>query len=196
MTTTLWLRVSSVISFMFAGGHTLGGLKYWSPMGATPVLDSMRTVRFDTMGANRSYFFGIGLRELCKSCELGVRHSLLCYRLYASERSVRCRHPRPNGYSRPLLSTSLRFAPARPRDRVMAVSHCASKRVIRRSWSRTSLASSFMVSPARFTSSVNFNASRIALMASLKTLNGEFRLPIAAQRLCYRPHPRASCEAL
>jgi hypothetical protein len=56
MTTTLWLRISSVISLLFAAGHTLGGLKYWSPMGDNPVLQAMRTVRFDTMGANRSYF--------------------------------------------------------------------------------------------------------------------------------------------
>jgi len=56
MTTTLWLRISSVISLLFAAGHTLGGLRYWSPMGDNPVLQAMKTVRFDTMGANRSYF--------------------------------------------------------------------------------------------------------------------------------------------
>ena len=52
----LWLRISAVIALLFAVGHTLGGLSYWSPMGDNPVLQSMRTVRFDTMGANRSYF--------------------------------------------------------------------------------------------------------------------------------------------
>jgi hypothetical protein len=56
MTTLLWLRISSVISLVFAAGHTLGGLKYWSPMGDNPVLQAMRTVRFNTMGVNRSYF--------------------------------------------------------------------------------------------------------------------------------------------
>ena len=56
MTTTLWLRISSVISLLFAAGHMLGGLKNWSPMGDNPTLQAMRTVRFDTMGANRSYF--------------------------------------------------------------------------------------------------------------------------------------------
>lgn len=56
MTTTLWLRISSVISLLFAAGHALGGLKHWSPMGDNPVLQAMRTVRFDTMGADRSYF--------------------------------------------------------------------------------------------------------------------------------------------
>lgn len=56
MTTTLWLRISSVITLLFAAGHTLGGLNYWSPMGDNLVLQAMRSVRFDTLGANRSYF--------------------------------------------------------------------------------------------------------------------------------------------
>ena len=56
MTTTTWLRVSSVISLLFALGHVLGGLKYWSPMGDNPVLQVMRATEFDTMGARRSYF--------------------------------------------------------------------------------------------------------------------------------------------
>jgi hypothetical protein len=56
MTTTLWLRISSIISLLFAIGHTLGGLKYWSPMGDNPVLQAMRTVRFNALGVNRSYF--------------------------------------------------------------------------------------------------------------------------------------------
>ncbi len=63
MTTTLLLRISAVISLLFAIGHSLGGLKRWSPMGDNEVLKSMETVRFDTMGANRSYldfFMGFG----------------------------------------------------------------------------------------------------------------------------------------
>jgi len=56
LTTTLWLRISSVIALLFAVGHTLGGLKYWSPMGDNPVLQAMRATRFDSIGANRSYF--------------------------------------------------------------------------------------------------------------------------------------------
>ena len=56
MTATLWLRISAGSALLFAAGHTLGGLKYWSPMGDSPVLQSMRSLRFDTMGANRSYF--------------------------------------------------------------------------------------------------------------------------------------------
>jgi hypothetical protein len=63
MTTTLWLRISSIISLLFAIGHTLGGLKYWSPMGDNPVLQAMRTVRFNALGVNRSYldfYMGFG----------------------------------------------------------------------------------------------------------------------------------------
>ena len=56
MTTTAWLKVSSIIALLFAAGHTLGGLKQWSPMGDNPVLQAMKATRFDTMGANRSYF--------------------------------------------------------------------------------------------------------------------------------------------
>lgn len=55
-TTTLWLRISAVISLLFTIGHAVGGLKYWSPMGDNPVLQSMRATRFATMGTNRSYF--------------------------------------------------------------------------------------------------------------------------------------------
>jgi hypothetical protein len=33
MTTSLLLRIASVISLVFAPGHTLGGLQKWSPMG-------------------------------------------------------------------------------------------------------------------------------------------------------------------
>src|SRR5262245_22910833 len=63
MTTTLWLRIASVISLVFTAGHTIGGLSRWSPMGDNPVLKSMTDVRFNTMGANRSYlefFMGFG----------------------------------------------------------------------------------------------------------------------------------------
>ena len=60
---TLWLRIASVISLLFTAGHTMGGLKRWSPMGDNEVLRQMTSVRFDTMGANRSYldfFMGFG----------------------------------------------------------------------------------------------------------------------------------------
>jgi len=55
MNASLLLRVSAVISLLFAGGHTLGGLKSWSPIGETDVLNAMRTFRFDVAGVNRSY---------------------------------------------------------------------------------------------------------------------------------------------
>ena len=63
MTTTLLLRIASGISLIFAAGHTMGGLRKWSPMGDNAVLKAMTDVRFDTMGANRSYldfFMGFG----------------------------------------------------------------------------------------------------------------------------------------
>ena len=63
MTPTLMLQISAVIAFLFAVGHTLGGRKRWSPMGENAVLKAMAEVRFDTMGANRSYldfFMGFG----------------------------------------------------------------------------------------------------------------------------------------
>jgi len=56
VTTTLLFRIASVISLIFAAGHTMGGLQKWSPMGDNAVLKAMTDVRFDTMGANRSYF--------------------------------------------------------------------------------------------------------------------------------------------
>ena len=63
MTTTLWLRIASVISLLFTVGHTMGGLKRWSPMGDNEVLRQMTAVRFYTMGASRTYldfFMGFG----------------------------------------------------------------------------------------------------------------------------------------
>src|SRR5262245_29668159 len=63
VTTTLLLRIASVISLLFTAGHTMGGLRKWSPMGDNAVLKAMTDVRFDTMGANRSYldfFMGFG----------------------------------------------------------------------------------------------------------------------------------------
>jgi hypothetical protein len=80
MTTTLWLRISSIISLLFAVGHTLGGLKYWSPMGENPVLQAMRTVRFDTMGVSRSYFdFYMGFGYSLSVCQLML--SILLWQL-------------------------------------------------------------------------------------------------------------------
>lgn len=63
MTTTLLLRIASVIALLFALGHTLGGLKKWSPMGDNDVLKAMTSVHFDVMGTSRSYldfYMGFG----------------------------------------------------------------------------------------------------------------------------------------
>jgi hypothetical protein len=55
MNTVLWLRISSVVSVLFAAGHTLGGRKSWSPVGETPVLAAMRTTHYDIQGASRTF---------------------------------------------------------------------------------------------------------------------------------------------
>jgi len=63
VTTTLLLRIASAISLVFTAGHSLGGLKKWSPMGDNDVLRTMTAVYFDTRGAHRSYldfFMGFG----------------------------------------------------------------------------------------------------------------------------------------
>lgn len=56
MTTTLLLRIASVISLIFTLGHTAGGLQQWSPAGDNEVLRAMTAFHFDAMGASRSYF--------------------------------------------------------------------------------------------------------------------------------------------
>ena len=63
MTATVLLRIAAIISLLFTAGHTMGGLKRWSPMGENAVLKAMTDVRFETMGVNRSYldfFMGFG----------------------------------------------------------------------------------------------------------------------------------------
>lgn len=63
MTATVLLRIAAIISLLFTAGHTMGGLKKWSPMGENAVLRAMTDVRFEAMGANRSYldfFMGFG----------------------------------------------------------------------------------------------------------------------------------------
>jgi hypothetical protein len=56
VTASLLLRIASAVSLLFTAGHTMGGIKKWSPMGANDVLSAMESVRFDVMGASRSYF--------------------------------------------------------------------------------------------------------------------------------------------
>ena len=41
MKAPIWLRVSSIISVLFATGHSLGGRQSWSPAGETEVLRAM-----------------------------------------------------------------------------------------------------------------------------------------------------------
>jgi hypothetical protein len=63
MTTTLTLRISALISFLFTIGHSLGGLQKWSPNADNPVLRAMTDVHFDMMGTSRSYldlYLGLG----------------------------------------------------------------------------------------------------------------------------------------
>ena len=55
MTTTLTLRIASLISLVFTLGHSLGGLQKWSPNADNPVLRAMTDVHFDMMGMSRSY---------------------------------------------------------------------------------------------------------------------------------------------
>ena len=55
MNGVMWLRISAIVSLLFAGGHTLGGRSSWSPVGDNEVLVSMRTVHFNLQGVSRSF---------------------------------------------------------------------------------------------------------------------------------------------
>jgi hypothetical protein len=61
----LLLRTASVVALLFAVGHTSGSP--WTPSeepGAASVVEAMKSVSFDVMGTNRSYwefYFGFGL---------------------------------------------------------------------------------------------------------------------------------------
>lgn len=55
MKTVLFLRIASVVSFLFAAGHTLGGRKSWTFTGETEVLQPMRTFPIQAMGVTRTY---------------------------------------------------------------------------------------------------------------------------------------------
>jgi len=63
MKTRLTLRIASIVMFLFAAGHSLGGKDSWSPAGETDVLRAMRSVRFDAGGVSRTYmdfYMGFG----------------------------------------------------------------------------------------------------------------------------------------
>jgi hypothetical protein len=50
------LRITSLITLIFAAGHFLGGMESWSPVGETEVLKAMKSFRFDAEGVTRTYF--------------------------------------------------------------------------------------------------------------------------------------------
>jgi hypothetical protein len=61
---SMMLRAASIITLLFAAGHTLGGLQSWSPAGETDVFREMRSFRFDADGVSRTYwdfYIGFGL---------------------------------------------------------------------------------------------------------------------------------------
>jgi hypothetical protein len=63
MTTSLTLRIASIISLLFTLGHSFGGLQKWSPTEDNAVLKAMTDVRFPAMGVSRSYldlYLGMG----------------------------------------------------------------------------------------------------------------------------------------
>jgi hypothetical protein len=55
MKTPLLLRIASIVMFLFAAGHSLGGKDSWSPAGETDVLRAMRSVSFHVAGVSRTY---------------------------------------------------------------------------------------------------------------------------------------------
>lgn len=64
LTPTLFLRIASGLTVLYAAGHAMGGTESWSPAGETDVLQSMRTFEFDVMGATRTYmhfYLGFGV---------------------------------------------------------------------------------------------------------------------------------------
>jgi hypothetical protein len=55
---------ASIITLVFAAGHTLGGWQSWSPPGESEVFRAMRSFRFDADGVSRTYwdfYIGFGL---------------------------------------------------------------------------------------------------------------------------------------
>jgi hypothetical protein len=63
MKPSLPLRIASILTLLFAAGHTAGGLSFWSPAGETEVLRAMRSFHFDAGGSSRTYldfYLGFG----------------------------------------------------------------------------------------------------------------------------------------
>lgn len=65
MTTSLWLRIAALVTLLYCAGHTMG--MPWTPATGpqeTAVIDAMKSVRFDALGSERTYwqfYFGFGL---------------------------------------------------------------------------------------------------------------------------------------
>lgn len=71
MKSPLLLRISSIITLLFAVGHSLGGRESWSPAGETEVLRAMRSFHFDAGGASRTYLdFYLGFGFILSVCLL------------------------------------------------------------------------------------------------------------------------------
>jgi hypothetical protein len=99
MTASHWLRAAAVIMALFAAGHTMGGQSAWSPLGETPVLEQMRTFRFDAMGTSRSYLeFYLGFGYSITVMQLA--QAVLLWQLAAVAREDAAR-------ARPLIGTFL-----------------------------------------------------------------------------------------
>ena len=63
------LRITSLVTLIFAAGHSLGGMESWSPMGETEVLKAMKSFRFDAEGMTRTYFdFYLGFGLILSVC--------------------------------------------------------------------------------------------------------------------------------
>ncbi len=64
MRAPIFYRISSVLLLLFAAGHTLGFRKTDPKWGVDSLIGSMRSVRFDAQGFNRTYwdfYVGFGL---------------------------------------------------------------------------------------------------------------------------------------
>ena len=63
MKPSVLLRIASILTLLFAVGHTSGGTSLWSPAGETDVLQAMRSFHFDAAGSSRTYldfYLGFG----------------------------------------------------------------------------------------------------------------------------------------
>lgn len=63
MKPSLWLRIASSITLLFAVGHTPGARESWSPAGETEALRAMKSFRFDAEGVSRTYVRGPAVPE-------------------------------------------------------------------------------------------------------------------------------------